>query len=114
MNKRKWERRSVKLQKEEKERDKLAYPLTPDRTSIETHYRRSKKIRGLIYGSLVEFSLKKRSFADLSDLSNQVANDAKCSYETATRWIKQYTSFNGDFQIFENETRIAYKLEGEK
>jgi len=114
MNKGEWRKRSEKRQKDEKINDKLAYPLEPDRTSTETHYRRSRKIRGVIYQSMITFARENRSFADMADLGNQVANDAKCAYETSMRWIKQYTSLNGDFYFFAEETRLAWRLQGEK
>ena len=114
MNAKKWRERNLKKHEKEKQEDKLAYPLTPDRSSVETHYNRSRKIRLRIYKSLTTFSKENRSFADIADLSNQVANDAKCAYETSTRWIHQYTSLNGDFYFFQDETRLGWRLQGEK
>ena len=105
----KWRKRSKEKHSDEKDADKLAYPLTPDRTSVETHYNRSRKIRLTIYQSLIWWSKSNRSFADISDLGNQIANDARCSYETSMRWVKQYTSLNGDFYLFDDDRRVAYK-----
>lgn len=104
-----WRKRSEEKHKDEQERDKLAYPLTPDRTAVETHYNRSRKIRLRIYGYLKEVATQKRSFADRSDLANQTANAAKCAYETSARWINQYTSRNGDFYYYEDDQRLGWK-----
>jgi len=97
------------MNEEKKYTDTLAYPLAPDRTAIETHYSRSRKIRAKVYSFLTSLSLAKSSFADRSDLANQSANHAKCSYETALRWINQYTSKNGDFYLFHDDTRIGWR-----
>ncbi|MEE8115352.1 MAG: hypothetical protein V3T23_13490 [Nitrososphaerales archaeon] len=106
---RKWRKRSEEKQKEESQRDKLAYPLTPDRTAVETHYNRSRKIRLRVYEYLKETATQKRSFADRSDLANQTANSARCAYETSARWINQYTSRNGDFYYYEDDHRLGWK-----
>ena len=103
------EKEKKRKEKQDKRIDKLAYPLTPDRTSVETHYNRSRKIRGRVYESLLNWSKSNRSFADMSDLANQVANDASCDYQTSTRWIKQFTCPNGDFYFFDDDRRLAYK-----
>lgn len=97
------------MNEREKSLDKLAYPLSPDRTAVETHYSRSRKIRTRIYSFLVDRSANSGSFADRSDLAYQAANNAKCSYETALRWINQYTSRNGDFYLFDEEHRIGWR-----
>jgi len=89
--------------------DALSYPLTPDRTANENFYARSKKIRWRIYRSLSNFSMRNLSFADPGDLADRVANDAKCSSECSARWIKQYTSLNGDFFYFDDWHRLAWK-----
>jgi len=102
------ERERSKEKKLRSDMDKLAYPLTPDRSAVETHYNRSRKIRFRIYRALVDYSLN-RSFADPSDLAYQVANDAKCSYECSMRWVKQYTARNGDFYFFDDEHRLGYR-----
>jgi len=103
------EREREKTEKIKKDMDKLAYPLTPDRTAIETHYNRSRKIRWRIYNAMIEYSKDNRSFADSADLANNIGNSAKCAYETAKRWINQYTALNGDFYFFDDEHRIQYK-----
>jgi len=110
----KWRERSTKQHKDEKERDRLAYPLTPDRTAVETHYNRSRKIRARIYEYLKEVATQKRSFADRADLANQTANSAKCAYETSARWINQYTARNGDFYYYEDDQRLGWKRSVEK
>jgi len=92
-----------------KDNEELAYPLTPDRTIVETHYNRSRKIRSRVYAFLLETALANRGFDNRSSLAYQGANVAKCSYQCATSWINQYTAENGDFYIFDDDHRIAYR-----
>jgi len=114
MNKKKWTERETKRKEEEDDANRRAYPLSPDRTALETHYSRSKKIRNKIYKFLVVMSATGETFADRADLANQAANESKCSYETATRWINQYCSKNGDFILYDDDQRIQYRGEIKK
>jgi len=103
------ERERERMNDKKERADELAYPLSPDRTAVETHYSRSKKIRKKVYAYLTDTSVANRSFTDRSDLAYQAANAAKCSYETAMRWINQYCSGNGDFYLFNEEQRIGWR-----
>ena len=94
------------LRKAEEAISKLTYPLTPDRTSIEVHYSRSKRMREAIWKTLWAISIDELKFPDFIEMINVTANEAKCSYETAHRWIRQYTSKNGDFELFDNDRRV--------
>jgi len=92
-----------------KENEELAYPLTPDKTIVETHYNRSRKIRSRVYAYLMEAALQNRGFDNRSSLAYQAANAAKCSYQCASSWINQYTATNGDFYIFNDDHQIGYR-----
>lgn len=103
MKKRERERENAKTQKAKQESriDKLAFPLAADRTSLERHYSRSKRIRTAIYRWLLEN--EGEQFDDIADMAEQAANTARCASETAARWISQYCSQTGDFGFTREE-----------
>ena len=70
-----------------------------DMTATERHISRSLRIRRKIMKYLA--TNVGQAFEDLSDLGNQAANYAGCSSETATRWIKQFTSPGTPFILTE-------------